>query len=71
MRIWERDGYIIREVDFDYDLHEFEIVVDGEVKATITPDTIEDMEDIIQALNDGADPVAEGWEDGTGNTISL
>ena len=69
MRTWERKGYEVVEVEFDGDLHEFEVVKDGEVIATITPDTIEDMEQIIEDLDNGED--VNGWEDGMGNVISI
>jgi hypothetical protein len=26
MRVWERKGYIVPEIEFDHDLHEFEVV---------------------------------------------
>ena len=69
MRKWERKGYEVREVEFDYDLHEFEIVKDGEVIASITPADIEDMNRIISALDAGEE--VDGWEDGMGNTIVI
>ncbi len=69
MRTWERKGYKIIEVEFDYDLHTFEAVKDGDVVATITPSTIEDMQRIINDLNTGHD--INGWEDGLGNTINI
>ena len=69
MRTWERKGYEVVEVEFDGDLHEFEVVKDGEVIATITPDTIEDMEQIIKNLDAGDD--VDGWEDGMGHTITI
>lgn len=69
MRTWERKGYEVVEVEFDGDLHEFEVVKNGEVIATITPDTIEDMEQIIKDLDSGEG--VDGWEDGMGNTISI
>lgn len=69
MRVWKREGYEVHEVEFDGDLHEFEVVKGGEVIATITPDTIEDMEQIIADLNNGED--VDGWEDGMGNTINI
>jgi len=28
-------------------------------------------EELTKELDNGADPIAEGWEDGIGNTISL
>lgn len=27
--------------------------------------------DLIEDLNNGADPIADGWEDGVGNTINI
>ncbi len=38
-----------------------------EVIATITPNTIEDMNQIIKDLDSGEE--VNGWEDGMGNTI--
>jgi len=69
MRKWERKGYEVREVEFDHDLHEFEVVKDGEVIASITPADIEDMNRIISALDAGEE--VDGWEDGMGNTIVI
>lgn len=69
LRTWERENYTVNEIEFDYDLHEFEVVKDGEVIATITPDTVEDMEDMANALDNGAD--VNGWEDGMGNIVNV
>ena len=69
IRIWEREGYIVGEMEFDGELHTFDIIKGEEVIATITPDTIKDMNETIKALDDGED--VDGWEDGMGNTISI
>lgn len=69
MRVWEREGYTVEEKAFDHDLHEFDVVKGGEVIATITPGSIEDMEYIIEDLESGAD--VNGWDDGNGNTITV
>ncbi|PFY13880.1 hypothetical protein [Bacillus pseudomycoides] len=69
MRTWNREGYQVVEIDFDFDLHAFEVIKDEELIATITPNTIEDMQQIIEALDNGED--VNGWEDGMGNTISI
>ena len=70
---WEREGYEILEVDYDYDLHCFEVVKDGEVVTkiltTIYPDSIEQMEEDIRQLDCGLG--VDGWEDGNGNLIIL
>ena len=68
MRTWKREGYTVVEKAFDYDLHEFDVVLDsGEVVGTITPATLEDMAAVVADLDAGAD--VNGWEDGMGNTI--
>lgn len=69
MKTWNRKGYTVVEVKHNYDLHAFEIIQNKEVVATITPNTIEDMEQIIKDLDNGED--VNGWEDGMGNTISI
>ncbi|WP_336992645.1 hypothetical protein [Bacillus toyonensis] len=69
MRIWEREGYKVVEEKFDGDLHAFDVIKREEVVTTITPGTIEDMNQIIEDLNDGED--VNGWEDGMGNTIYI
>ena len=70
MRTWTRNGYKVVEVEFDYDLHQFEVVRDnGEIVATITPFDLDDQKDIIKALDAGQG--VEGWEDGHGNTITI
>jgi hypothetical protein len=69
MRTWEREGYTVEEKAFDYDLHEFDVIKDGETVATITPGSIESMTEIIADLDNGED--VDGWEDGKGNTIRI
>lgn len=69
MRVWKKEGYEVHEVEFDGDLHMFEVVKDGEVIAVFTPNTIEDMEQLIEDLNNSED--VDGWEDGMGNTINI
>jgi len=70
MKTWERDGYIVVERPFDFDLHVFDVIGDGgEVIGTIYPADINDMHAIIKDLDSGED--VDGWEDGNGNTIRL
>lgn len=69
MKIWTYHNYIVEEKEFDYDLHMFEIIQGEKILATIIPSCIEDMNEIIDALNNGED--VNGWEDGMGNTISI
>lgn len=69
MKKWYRNGYFVQEVSFNFALHEFQIIRHAKVIHTITPETIEDMNRIIEALDAGED--VNGWEDGNGQTISI
>ena len=69
MKTWNRKGYEVEEKEFDYDMHKFDVVKDGEIIATIILGCIEDMESIIKELDNGAE--VDGWEDGMGNTIRI
>lgn len=69
MRTWKREGYEVVEKEFDFDLHEFDVVKNGEVIATITPQDLDNQAQIIEDLDNGED--VDGWEDGMGNTISI
>jgi len=69
MKIWSRNGYTVEEREFDYNLHKFVIVVDGEDAAEIVPDTVEDMQDVISQLDTGEEAV--GMADGQGGEVYL
>lgn len=69
MRVWERGSYKIVEVEFDHDLHQFNVVKNDEVIASIVPADLENQEQIIIDLNAGED--VDGWDDGMGGTISV
>lgn len=69
MKEWLRNGYRVKEVEFDYDLHALEIVQNNKVIATMTFDSMEQMQETFNQLNAGAD--VDGWEDGMGNTIRI
>ena len=69
MRTWQREFYQVVEIEHNYGLHAFEVVQDGEIVATITPDDNETMEQIIADLDAGAD--VNGWEDGAGGTVHV
>lgn len=69
MRTWEREGYEVVEKEFDHELHEFDVIKDGEIIATITPADLENQAQIVADLDAGED--VNGWEDGNGNTISV
>ena len=69
MKTWLRDSYEVVEVPFDHDLHQFNVVQDGEVLFEINPATLEDQAQIIADLDAGHG--VDGWEDGMGNTITI
>jgi hypothetical protein len=71
MRTWENGEITVSEVDYNYDLHAFDVYVGDRFLGTVYPATIEDMARCIKALDDGEDPVSDGWEDGCGNVCSL
>ena len=69
MKTWKIGEVEVVEKDFDYDLHEFDVYYQDQLIGTITPDSVEAMEDIKTALDRGESPI--GWEDGMGGTITL
>jgi hypothetical protein len=69
MSTWTRSNYNVVEVEFNYDLHQFEVVQDGTVLHTITPADLDSQADIISDLNNGE--CVNGWEDGMGNSIYI
>src|SRR5690625_3701641 len=66
---WTVKGHKVELVDFDHDLKQIVVSKDGEVKHTITPPTLNDMYDMIQALNKGDD--MQYWIDDNDNYINL
>jgi len=69
MRTWAREGYEVVEKEFDHQMHEFDVIKDGEIIATITPADLDNQAQIVADLDAGED--VNGWEDGNGNTISV
>jgi len=67
MKTWTRKGYKVVETALDFDLHQFEVVQDGETLFTITPPDLDAQAQIIADLDAGED--VNGWEDGNGTTI--
>lgn len=68
-KTWEFKNYTVEEVDFDHNLHQFNVVQNDEVKEEINPETLPEQDLIINDLDAGRD--VNGWEDGNGNTISI
>lgn len=72
MREWKfENGIEVYETDHDYDLHCFKVYNEEEYLGTVYPSSIEDMEECINALDDGDDPISCAWEDGCGNGCTL
>lgn len=74
LRVWKYGTYEVREMSFDRDLHQFEVVTlpdtpFEELAHTITPDSLEIQEEIVKDLNNGNG--VNGWEDGNGDTIRI
>ena|SRR5699024_1878586 len=68
-KVWERDTYEITTREFDADLYHFDIIKNGQTVASIAPDNLDAMHDIIIDLDNGHD--VDGWEDGQGGIIDV
>lgn len=72
MKEWNfENGIIVYEEDYDHDLHCFKVYNRENYLGTVYPDSIEDMEYGISALDNGEDPISADWEDGLGNPCTL
>lgn len=72
MKIWKfENGIEVRESEYNYDLHCFEVYHDGRYLGDVCPGTIEDMEYCMAALNNGEDPISGGWDDGNTHPCTL
>ncbi len=68
IRTWkQRNGIEIDEVDFDGDIHAFEVCVDSKHVVTVYADTPEDTEGMRASLDDGYNVGC--WENGNGVCI--
>lgn len=71
MRKWEfEDGIRVEEVAYDYDLHSFDVYNGERYLGSIYPACVEEAQKCIDELDNGSNPVADGWEDGMGNTCT-
>ena len=67
MKEWKfKNGIEVCEDKYDHELHCFRVYNFDKYLGTIYPDTIEDMNNCIERLNDDNDPISDGWEDGMG-----
>lgn len=63
--MWEFEGYTVFK---ETDLLRFEDEK-GDILGYVAFD--DGGEELVKELDNGADPIAEGWEDGIGNTINI
>lgn len=70
MKEWNVEDVLVKEVALDGNLHRFQVYYQDTLTGTITPASLEEMEQIIQNLDKGGNPLAEGWGDGLGNNLS-
>lgn len=69
-RMWDTSGRVkVEEIDYDYDLHAFKMSR-GSREIEVVPISIEQMNEMITELDNGACPYNDGWEDGNSNSIS-
>lgn len=72
---WAFPDCEVQETDYDKDLHAFDVytVDKNDIKYvhTVYPSDFRDMEECINALNEGVSPTTFGWEDGLGNTVCI
>lgn len=69
--MWKTGLVTVIEIEFDGDLHQFEVYKGDDRLGVITPASIEDMNMMKQDLDNGECPVADSWEDGMGNICVL
>lgn len=71
MRKW-KNGYLSTQeekINNNSCLHVFSVYYNGEFVGKVVPQNSVDQEQIIKALDAGADPIAEGWKDVDGNVL--
>jgi hypothetical protein len=68
MKSWTIGNVEVFEEKFDFDLHCFRIVIEGKEDQYIYPQTFDDMDLLIDALDRGLD--INGFENGFGETIT-
>lgn len=67
---WEFVDYSVEDTSKGNYEFTFRDTNDDEIGVVVV-DEENDYKDMIRALNDGADPIVEGWEDGGGNTLNI
>ena len=71
MRIWKFEENIeVYEIPYNNSLHAFAVWAGDDFLGSIYPDNVVDMQECITALDDGSNPIRDGWDDGLGNTCN-
>ena len=68
MRTW-KVGYTEIQEEQDNGIHAFSVYYNTEFVGQVVPQDPADQEAIIKALDAGADPIAERWEDVDGSVL--
>lgn len=69
-KTWNFQNYTVEDTSSGF--YEFTFRDDdSEVLGVIVVDEESDYNEMVKALNNGADPISEGWEDGGGNTLNI
>lgn len=72
MKTWTKNGYAIYENAYDGDLTMLKFYDDEDnYLGNVTFGSVEQMEHDYSLLDDGADPIEDGWEDGNGNLLDI
>lgn len=71
--MWKfENGITVYSKEWSYCDYAFDVYnADGKFLGGIYPDTDEDSESCVKDLDDGSEPITDGWEDGCGNSCSI
>lgn len=69
MRTWKNGYFEVFEGELNEKLNGFIVYYNRCFVGVVVPQDLADQEQIIKALDAGADPIAEGWEDVDGNVL--
>lgn len=69
MQTWKNNYLEIQEEEFNSNVHAFSVYYNTEFVGQVVPQDPADQKQIIKALDAGADPIAERWEDVDGNVL--
>ena len=72
MKNWKfENGIEVYEKELDFDLHGFAVYDGDRYLGFISPSSIDDMQACINLLDEGKDPITDGWDDGCGHPCTI